>query len=107
MRRVDTQRETVMTTGQPIRAETEYNTVDGVHCYEYILAPLYNPEQAIAGVIAVSRDIGERKRTEQALRQSEQRLQMAQRAGKIGTWEWNVATGEVFWSEGKIGRAHV
>ncbi|NEU80728.1 PAS domain S-box protein [Nostoc sp. UIC 10630] len=100
MRRVDTQRETVMTTGQPIRAETEYNTVDGVHCYEYILAPLYSPEQAIAGVIAVSRDISDRKRTEQALRQSEQRLQMAQRAGKIGTWEWNVPTGEVFWSEG-------
>ncbi|MBC1221350.1 PAS domain S-box protein [Nostoc sp. UCD122] len=100
MRRVDSERKTVMTTGQPIRAEIEYNTADGIHCYEYILAPLYNPEQAIAGVIAISRDISDRKQTEQALQQSEQRLRMAQRAGKIGTWEWNVTTGEVSWSEG-------
>ncbi|ARV62651.1 hypothetical protein BZZ01_32030 [Nostocales cyanobacterium HT-58-2] len=74
MRRLDTQRETVMTTGQPIRAETEYHAADGVHCYEYILAPLYNPEQTIAGVIAVSRDISERKQAEEVRRESEERF---------------------------------
>jgi PAS domain S-box-containing protein len=100
MRRVDTQRETVMATGQPIRAEAEYNATDRLHFYEYIFAPLYNPDKTIAGIIAVSRDISDRKRTEQALRQSEQRLKMAQRAGKIGTWEWNLITDKVSWSEG-------
>ncbi|MBU7587182.1 MAG: PAS domain S-box protein [Nostoc sp. TH1S01] len=107
MRQLDSQREKVMATGQPIKAESEYCDADAVHCYEYILAPLSNPEQAIAGVIAISRDISERQaalrellRTEQALRHSEQRLRLAQRAGKIGTWEWNLRTGEVSWSEG-------
>ncbi|RCJ15922.1 hypothetical protein A6S26_06400 [Nostoc sp. ATCC 43529] len=100
MRPVDSQREKVMATAQPLRAETEYIAADGLHFYEYILAPLYNPEQGMAGIIAVYRDISERKRTEQALRQSEQRLRLAQKAGKIGTWEWNLRTGEVSWSEG-------
>ncbi|MBD2356129.1 PAS domain S-box protein [Tolypothrix sp. FACHB-123] len=100
MNRLDTQRAVVMRTGQPLTAEAEYPTPDGIHYYEYILAPLQTPKQIIAGVIAVSRDITDRQRTDQALRESEQRLRLAQRAAKIGTWEWNVRTGKISWSEG-------
>ncbi|OUL35138.1 hypothetical protein BV372_11985 [Nostoc sp. T09] len=100
MNRLDAQREAVMANGQPLTAEADYLAADGVHYYEYILAPLQSSNQTIEGVIAVSRDITDRKRTEQALRDSEQRLRLAQRAAKIGTWEWNLKTGEVSWSEG-------
>ena len=37
---------------------------------------------------------------EQALSRAEERLHLAMESGKVGTWEWNVATGEVQWSHG-------
>jgi PAS domain S-box-containing protein len=43
-------------------------------------------------------EIEERKRTEQALRESEERLRIALAAGRMGTWEWDVPSGEVRWS---------
>jgi PAS domain S-box-containing protein len=46
------------------------------------------------------RDITERKRAEQALRESERRLELALTAGRMGAWEWDIATGKVVWSPG-------
>jgi two-component system cell cycle sensor histidine kinase/response regulator CckA len=40
----------------------------------------------------------ERKRTQDALRDSEGRLQLALAAGRMGAWEWNISTNQVMWS---------
>jgi PAS domain S-box-containing protein len=48
-----------------------------------------NGEFVLASVV----DITERQRAEQALRESEERLRMAQQIARIGTFEWNVETG--------------
>jgi PAS domain S-box-containing protein len=47
----------------------------------------------------ILRDITERLRTEEALRASQERLELAQEAAAMGTWEWNVGTGKVIWSD--------
>ena len=44
-------------------------------------------------------DITERKRAEEALRESEAGLAAAQRVAHIGSWEWNVETDKAHWSD--------
>ena len=43
----------------------------------------------------IARDISERMRAEEALRQAQERLSLALRGGDLATWDWNVKTGEV------------
>ncbi|MFB2919588.1 PAS domain S-box protein [Aerosakkonema funiforme] len=44
-------------------------------------------------------DISDRKQAEAALRNSELRLGIALEAALMGTWDWNIQTNQVMWSE--------
>jgi len=44
-------------------------------------------------------EITERKRAEDALRRSEERLRLAQAAAGAGVWDWDIRTGKLEWSE--------
>ena len=41
----------------------------------------------------------ERKRAEEELRKSEERLKLALQAAKMATWDWHIPTGEMIWSD--------
>lgn len=52
------------------------------------------------GLTAIFHDISETRQTAAALHTTERRLQFAQVAARLGSWEWNVKTNDLWWSEG-------
>jgi len=59
---------------------------------------IYWPDGRIVRM-EIATDITDRKRTEVALRESEERLKEAQRVGHLGSWDLNVVTGDLQWSD--------
>ena len=51
--------------------------------------PLKGPEDEVRGVVTVALDISDRKRAEQALRESETRFVQAARLADLGHWAWD------------------
>jgi PAS domain S-box-containing protein len=70
----------------------------GAHLWG-VASPLFDREGRRCGAIEVVRDITDQKSTEQALRESRQRLLTAQRVARVGFLDWNLETNEVFLSD--------
>ncbi|HYO56271.1 PAS domain S-box protein [Archangium sp.] len=62
-------------------------------------APIRDASNAISGVVLVFRDQTEERRHQDQLRRSEQRLREAQRLARLGSWEWDLHTHQVTWSD--------
>jgi PAS domain S-box-containing protein len=88
--------------GEVLRAEDDcFERADGtVQWLLWEARPWVTTTGEVGGILIFTEDITDIKRTEQALRESEERFQLASEIGRFGTWDWNVRTGEVIWSRG-------
>ena len=90
------ERELLMGKNVPVAEETLVQ-LDGATRDVELMGTLFNdpPDRAIQVIV---RDVTERKRTETALRESEERLLLAFAGAQEGVWDWNLETGAVVYS---------
>lgn len=58
----------------------------------------FGEQGQVLGGFGITQDITDIKLAEQALRESEARFQLASEVGRSGTWDWDVTSGEIIWS---------
>ena len=61
--------------------------------------PLYDQKGKASGAIAIYEDVTERMQTQEALKDSEDRLKMAQKIAHVGSWEYHLGDDKAIWSE--------
>lgn len=82
---------------------------------ETVKTPVYDYDGNLVGILGIARDITERKAVEEALlrlnetlekrvqertnklRKMTERLMLATKSGRIGAWDWDVTSNEIWW----------
>ncbi|HVE60923.1 MAG TPA: PAS domain-containing protein, partial [Chitinophagaceae bacterium] len=88
-----------VTKGETIQCEISFqsNHDDQVD-YLTTIKPARNASNEIIAAVIVSRDITESKKAQQTLLESELRWRFALEGSNHGLWDWNIQTGECFFS---------
>ena len=83
--------------GRAVEFEEEALEPDGrLHTYFSVKFPISGMPGVVCGI---STEITERKRTEEALRKSDERLREAQAMAHMGNWDWDITGNSIFWSD--------
>ncbi|MDJ0678736.1 MAG: EAL domain-containing protein [Xenococcaceae cyanobacterium MO_167.B52] len=59
---------------------------------------ILNEQNEAKGIVCLARDVTEKHLAEKALKESEERYALASRATNDGLWDWNLRTGQIYFS---------
>ena len=79
---------------RPVEFEDER---DGIY-FRHWLYPVADASGAVQRVVSFSRDVTVERKAERELREQQERLSLAQRAGRSGVFDWNPKTGIGIWT---------
>jgi len=71
---------------------------DGAECFIEARYSFITHNNTRTAMISIIRDITERKKAEEALRDSKLKLHLALELAHMGTWEWDIVSNKIFWS---------
>jgi PAS domain S-box-containing protein len=92
--------ESVLRGGETYEGEFRLRHKDGhfIHVLSRGYPVRRDPNGPVVRIVGIHLDITDRKRTEAALRESEERLRLAFAGAQEGVWDWNLETGAVVYS---------
>ena len=85
----------VFTTGSERTMEFKFPTLKGSRWYQSRLVPEFASDGSVETVLNIARDVTDYKQVEQALRESEERLRLALKAGQTVVWDMDLTTNRV------------
>jgi signal transduction histidine kinase len=88
--------EKVFATGEPV---INYELHHGARSWVCNYFPVKSDHGEVLAVSIAALETTEISRTEQALARSEAWVKLAQESASIGTWDWDLASGELRWSD--------
>jgi PAS domain S-box-containing protein len=86
---------------EPVRAELINYTKSGEEFWvELDIVPLADETGCHTHLVAIERDISERKQSQLVVQSNEERFRLVTKAFGSAIWDWNKATAQQWWSEG-------
>jgi len=89
----------VMAARRQMRFEDPSFDGNSIHWTETFKTPVIDEYGTVLGTTGFARDISERKQAELELRRNQELLNEAQRLGRLGSWELDLVSGELHWTD--------